>query len=135
MQAQENTIIREIRNPEAPPRASEQLRATCRKIRKLEASKRLFNNWPNLRTASYNLVSFLTIYWPDPLNRNESLLVACLQNVFEMTESLYREKTDHIEIQKAFINKVADELALSMEYSLMVRSKTLLVHHEVNQEF
>jgi hypothetical protein len=135
MQAQENTIIREIRNPEVPPKASEQLRLTCKKIKKFGASQKLFSNWPNLRTASYNLVEFLTIYWPDPLDRNESLLAACLENAFQVTESLYKEKVDHVEIQKAFIKTVTDELAVSMEYSLMIRSKTLLVHHEVNQEF
>jgi hypothetical protein len=80
-------------------------------------------------------VEFLTVYWPDPLDRNGSLLAACLENAFDVTESLYKENADIVDIQKAFIKTVTEELAVSMEYSLMIRAKSTWIPHEVNKEF
>lgn len=135
MQVQEDMIVRQILNPEVPPKASDQLRVICKEIKKSRASQRLFSNWPNLRMASYNLVEFLTVYWPDPLNRKGSLLAACLDKALGVTESLYHENADIVDIQKAFIMTVAEELAVSMECSLMIQSKSTWILHEVNKEF
>jgi len=135
MQTQENAIVRQIQHPPVPPKASDQLREVCKKIKKFRASQKLFSSWPNLRTASYNLVEFLTVYWPDPLDRNGSLLAACLENAFDVTESLYEENADIVDIQKAFIKTVTEELAVSMEYSLMIRAKSAWIPHEVNKGF
>jgi len=131
----ENEVVLKIKHPTVRGTPADELRLICKNIKKIRASQKLFSSWPNLRTASYNLVEFLTVYWPDPHNRNMSLLEACLEKAFDMTETLYKERADDVEVQKAFIRIVTEELAVSMQYSLMIRSKSRWLLHEVNKVF
>ncbi len=128
-------ILREVKHPATPKRASLQLQEICRKIKKLETSRHLFRIWPNLRTASYHLVDFLTVYWPDPLYRDETLLSASLSCALQHAEVYMAKGTDEVEMQKAFITSITEELILLLECSLMIRFKSAWKPYEINQDF
>lgn len=132
MQTPNNSIILVIAHPKNPDKPSIELTNVCHRIKKQNAAQQLFNHWPNLRQASYKLAGYLTRYWPDPHKREDSLLAACLDHALERTDSLYKNDTDGLEIQKAFIETIAQDLVLSLQFSLMIRTKSAWLPHEVN---
>lgn len=99
------------------------------------APRRVFRVWPNLRTASYHLVDFITVYWPDPLQRDESLLSVCLDSALHSVEVQIENGANEVDIQKAFITSIAEELVIMLDCSLMIRFKSAWRLYEINQEF
>ncbi len=83
--------------------ASVEMKKACRATRRQPAAQELFARWPNLRESSQRLTSLLTLYWPDPRKRDESLLVNCLASGLSDAEKVIQTDNDDLAEQKVFI--------------------------------
>lgn len=100
-----------------------EMKKACRATRRQPAAQELFARWPNLRESSQRLTSLLTLYWPDPRKRDESLLVNCLANGLIDAEQVIQTDNDDLAEQKAFICRVSEELVQCLGMTLMIKYK------------
>ncbi len=128
----DNAIVCQISRPTFPERNSIELKAAIARVKQQKPAQRFFNQWSDMRLASYNLAAYLTGYWPDPQQRTENLLDACLDSAFRLTETLLENRCEPAEIKSAFIQSVIADLALSLQYPLMVRTRNSLQPHPLN---
>jgi hypothetical protein len=130
----ENSVVRVINHPEKMGKPSDVLRGLCKRKNVNAVYANVFNQLPHLRAASFRLVSYLTPYWPDPLNRSPSLLEACVQSVYTRANTMLKNEAELNDIQIMYIETIADELALSLRHTLMYRKKSLWLPFEPNQD-
>ena len=103
--------------------ASHEMKKACRATRRQPAAQELFARWPNLRESSQRLTSLLTLYWPDPRAKGESLLVNCLAKGLSDAEQVIQTENDDVAEQRAFICRVTEELVQCLGLTLMIKSK------------
>ena len=108
----EQTTLLSLKKPLKEPlqSASHEMKKACRVTRRQPAAQELFARWPNLRESSERLTSLLTLYWPDPRNQGESLLVNCLAKGLSDAEQVIKAENDDLAEQKAFIRRISEEL-------------------------
>jgi hypothetical protein len=131
----ENNILflkKPMRNPLLTPAV--ELKKACKASGNLSIAQELFARWPNLRESSQRLTSLLTLYWPDPRDTNDSLLVNCLKSGLLEADRVIKVGNDDLAEHRAFISKIADELVHCLELTVMIRSKGVWSPYEPNTD-
>ena len=105
-----------------------ELKQACQQIGRTKLSANLFARNPSLKTACARLTSLLTIYWPNPDQYEESLLLDCLRNAFESINSgtvlTYEEE------HQLFVQSIVSELGKALLLTPMIKHGTYRsIHH------